>query len=171
MLKQRQERLKAWESKQQKKASAEKWALLAWAIYVTNAAPEHLSTEEVCLMIRVRWQIELLFKLWKDVIDIDDWRTQHGWRILCEVYAKLIACIIQHWLMISGSIHSLEKSMVQAAPPIRHLAWGIAFVINHTPHILDSLVQHIGAILATSCHIDFSSNSSPTHQRIKQNIA
>lgn len=170
-LKQRRKQLKDWETKHQEKASDEKWALLAWSIYLTNATTEQLATEEVCLMIRIRWQIELLFKLWKDVIDIDYWRSQHVWRILCEVYAKLIACIVQHWLMISGGIHSLEKSMTQANPPIKHLAWGIAFIINHAPQILSFLVQHIGAILATSCHIDFSSNSSPTHQRIKQKIA
>jgi len=171
MLKQRQERLKAWEVKHQKKASEEKWALLAWSIYLSNASTEQLSTEEVCLMIRIRWQIELLFKLWKDVIDIDDWRSQHGWRILCEVYAKLIACIVQHWLMISGGIHSLDKSMTQAAPTIQHLAWGIAFAISHVPQMLEVFVQHISTILATSCRIDFSRNSSPTHQLIKQNIA
>ena len=170
-LAQRQQQLKRWESKHQDKASDLKWELLRWSIYLTNATPEQLTTEEVIVMIRIRWQIELLFKLWKDVIDIDDWRTQNVWRILCEVYAKLIACIIQHWLMISGGIHSLEKSMTQATPPIRHFAWGIAFIINHFPQILGFLIQHIGNILAASCHIDFSSNSSPTHQRIKQNTA
>ncbi len=169
-LKQRQEQLKRWESKQQKKASRLKWALLPWSIYVTNATFEQLTTEEVILMIRVRWQIELLFKLWKDVIDIDDWRTQHVWRILCEVYAKLIACIIQHWLMLSGGIHALDKSMTQATSPIQHWAWAIAYAMNQ-PQLLLSFVKHIGHILAMSCHIDFSTSSLPTHQRIKQQIA
>lgn len=170
-LKQRQQQLKRWESKHQDKASNLKWELLRWSIYITNATAQQLTTDEVIVMIRVRWQIELLFKLWKDVIDIDDWRTHNVWRILCEVYAKLIACIIQHWLMISGGIHSLEKSMTQAIPPIRHFAWGIAFIINYFPQLLGFLVQHIGNILATSCHIDFSSKSLPTHQRIKRHTA
>jgi len=170
-LEQRQQQLKQWESKHQDKASELKWELLRWSIYLTNATSEQLTTDEVIVMIRIRWQIELLFKFWKDVIDIDDWRTQNAWRILCEVYAKLIACIIQHWFMISGGVHSLEKSMTQASAPIRNFAWGIAFVINYVPQILGFLVQHIGNILATSCHIDFSSNSLPTHQRIKQNNA
>ena len=169
-LKQRQEQLKRWESKQQKQASAMKWALLGWSIYVTNANPEQLSTEEVVLMIRVRWQIELLFKLWKDVIDIDDWRTEHVWRILCEVYAKFIACIIQHWLMISGGIHSLDKSMTQATSPIQNWAWALAYALNVT-HLLVPFIEHIGQILATSCQIDFSTNSMPTHQRIKRSNA
>ena len=169
-LKQRQQQLKQWEAKHQQTASDLKWALLAWSIYVTNATSEQLTTEEVVLMIRVRWQIELLFKLWKDVMDIDDWRTEHVWRILCEVYAKLIACIVQHWLMLSGDIHALDKSMVQATSPIQNWAWAIAYAINH-PQLLLPFVKHIGQILATSCHIDFSTSSLPTHQRIKQRTA
>lgn len=170
-LQQRQEQLRRWESKHQQKASDMKWALLAWSIYVTNATPEQLTTEEVCLMIRIRWQIELLFKLWKDVIDIDDWRSEHVWRILCEVYAKLIACIVQHWLMLCGGIHSLEKSMMQATSPIQNWAWALAFALNHDLNLLTFFIQHIGHILAGSCRIDFSSTSLPTHQRIKQNTA
>lgn len=170
-LEQRQQQLKQWESKHQQQASDLKWELLRWSMYVTNATHEQLSTDEVVVMIRVRWQIELLFKLWKDVIDIDDWRSHKPWRILCEVYAKLIACIIQHWLMISGGIHALDKSMTQAAAPIRHLAWGIAFIINYAPDILGFLIEHIGTILATGGHIDFSANSLPTHQRIQQLVA
>lgn len=170
-LRQRQAQLKRWESQKQKKASDLKWLLLEWSIYVTNATPDQLTTDEVILMIRVRWQIELLFKLWKDVIDIDDWRTKKVWRILCEVYAKLIACMIQHWFLISGGVHALDKSMTQASATIRHFAWGIAFVMNYVPSRLTFLVKHIGMIFATSCRIDSSTNSLPTHQRIKQLIA
>ena len=169
-LKQRQKQLKQWEAKHQDQASAFKWALLAWSIYITNTSPDQLTTDEVVLMIRIRWQIELLFKLWKDVIDIDDWRSQHVWRILCEVYAKLIACIIQHWLMLVGGIHALDKSMTQAASTIQNWAWGLAYAIKHLPTLI-SFIRHIGQILATSCHIDFSTTSLPTHQRIKQRIA
>lgn len=167
--KQRQDQLKRWESKQQQQASSMKWALLGWSIYVTNATLEQLSTEEVVLMIRVRWQIELLFKLWKDVIDIDDWRTEHVWRILCEVYAKFIACIVQHWLMLTAGIHALDKSMTQATSPIQKWAWALAYALNVT-HLLVPFIEHIAQILASSCQIDFSSNSMPTHQRIKRSI-
>jgi len=169
-LEQRQEQLQRWESKQQKKASDLKWALLGWSIYVTNATPEQLTTEEVIVMIRIRWQIELLFKLWKDVIDIDDWRTEQVWRILCEVYAKLIACIVQHWLLLVGQLHAIDRSMTQATPVIQHWAWAIAYALPKRD-ILTEFIDHIGQILKGSCRISSSTSSPPTFQRMQQKVA
>lgn len=169
-LKQRQEQLRRWESRKQKQASPLRWALLAWSIYLTNATTEQLNASEVMLMARVRWQIELLFKLWKDVIDIDDWRSEHPWRILCEVYAKLIACIVQHWLMLAGGIHALDRSMTQATPVIQHWAWALAYALTDLLS-LSRFIAHIGKILAGTCRINTSASSLPTFQRIRQCIA
>jgi hypothetical protein len=44
--------------------------------------------------------MELLYKLWKQYGRIDEWRTANPWRILCELYAKLIGLLLQHWLML-----------------------------------------------------------------------
>lgn len=169
-LKQRQEQLKRWESRQQKQASPLRWALLAWSIYITNAAHDQLCAKAVMLMIRVRWQIELLFELWKDSIDIDDWRSEKPYRILCEVYAKMIACVLQHWLMLVGGIHALDKSLKQATNPIHNFAWALAFFLN-CETLLKDLIAHIGQILAGSAHVSYSLSSPPTFQRIEQQFA
>lgn len=166
-LAQRQAQLKRWESRKQQQASAERWALLAWSIHLTNAAPEQLSGQAVALMARVRWQIELLFKLWKDGIDIDDWRSTNPWRILCEVYAKLIACILQHWFLLAGDVHALDRSLTQACPAIRHLAWALAHALTDWQRLCD-LLAHLKTILATSTRISPSASSPPTFQRIQR---
>jgi hypothetical protein len=166
-LQQRQQQLCRRQSRKQTPASALKWALLEWSIYLTNASPDQLQGEEVMLMARVRWQIELLFKLWKDVIDIDDWRSDHPWRILCEVYAKLIACIVQHWLMLVGQVHDLQRSLTQAAPVIQNWAWALAYSLSDRV-LLAAFITHVGHILTTSCRINTSASALPTFQRIKQ---
>ena len=30
----------------------------------------------------------------------DEWRTNNPWRVLCELYAKLIGLLLQHWLIL-----------------------------------------------------------------------
>ena len=45
--------------------SATRLALAAWTMFVTNVPPERLTLREALVLGRLRWQIELLFKLWK----------------------------------------------------------------------------------------------------------
>ena len=46
------------------------------------------------------YNIELLFKLWKSQGRVDESRSTKPWRILCEVYAKLLAMLVQHWVFL-----------------------------------------------------------------------
>lgn len=163
VLHQRQEKLKDWERKKQKKASAARWNFLAWSLYLTNAPQDLLATEEVEIIIRSRWQIEKVFYWWKDDAQIDEWRTSNPWRILCEVYAKLLALLIQHWLMISAEIHDVRRSTLQASRSIRKQAWHLAFVLDDLP-TLKRVLLHIVNCLKVGCRISHSSNSPPTFQ-------
>jgi hypothetical protein len=166
-VQQRREQLRRWESRKQKKASQQRWALLEWSIYLTNLTVEQADAATVMVLARVRWQIELLFKLWKNTVDIDDWRTQKPTRILCELYAKLIACIVQHWLLLIGGIHALDKSLTQATIPIQNYAWSLAYTLTHRDLLTDFLT-HIGRILADTCRLSTSRSSMPTFQRIQR---
>ena len=88
---------------------------------MTNVPAELLSVEEALVLARARWHIELLFKLWKQHGQIDEWRSQKPWAILCEVYAKLIAMIFQHWLLLLGCWHLPDRSLVKASQAVRTL--------------------------------------------------
>jgi len=48
---------------------------------------------------RVRWQIELLSSCGK-VTACDESRSEKPWHILCDVYAKLLAMLVLHWLVL-----------------------------------------------------------------------
>src|SRR5262249_41698953 len=54
-----------------REVSAERRALCAWTVLLTNAPRELLSLAEALALRRRRWQIELLFRLWKDEGKID----------------------------------------------------------------------------------------------------
>lgn len=88
--------------------------LAGWEIYITNIDAEKLSIEEITVIVRVRWQIELMFKNFKSIGKVDKSRSNKPIRILCEVYAKLIASILRHWIMLCVGWkclhHSIEKT-------------------------------------------------------------
>ena len=106
--------------------SPERLALADWTIYITNVPAEQLSLAEAWVLVRVRWQIELLFKLWKSHGQIDEWRSQKPWRILCEVYAKLLGQVVQHWIILVSCWACLDRSLVKAAQTVRGHALHLA---------------------------------------------
>ncbi|MBM4459914.1 MAG: transposase, partial [Chloroflexi bacterium] len=53
-----------------------------------------LSAEQVALLYPVRWQVELVFKLWKSEFALDRVAGYRRERVLCELYAKLIAAVL-----------------------------------------------------------------------------
>jgi hypothetical protein len=68
-----------------RQVSATRLALAAWTVFVTNVPAERLTLREALGLGRMRWQIELLFKLWKSQGHVDESRSTKPWRILCEV--------------------------------------------------------------------------------------
>lgn len=106
--------------------SAAALALADWTILLTNIPPEMLSLREALIVAKVRWQIELLFKLWKSQGQVDRWRTAKPGRILCEVYAKLLALILQHWVLVVGCWVYVDRSLVKAAQVVRDHAVELA---------------------------------------------
>lgn len=103
--------------------------LAGWTIVLTTVPTEQLSLEEAIILLRLRWQIELLFKLWKQFGRVDAWNTGNPWRILCEVYAKLIAMLLQHWLLIVGCWQEPHRSLVKAAKAVRSHAITLALAL------------------------------------------
>ncbi len=67
--------------------------------------------------------MEWLYKLWKQYGQIDEWRTAHSWRVLCELYAKLIGLVLQHWLIVLFAWHNEQRSLVKLAQVVRDTAW------------------------------------------------
>jgi hypothetical protein len=108
--------------KNKKPLSAERLQLAHWTIILTNAPQNLLSPLEVYTLLRLRWQIELLFRLWKTYSQVDESESKNPWRILTEMYAKLIAVLIQQWILFASIWHIPNKSIVLAASLIQTFA-------------------------------------------------
>ena len=88
----------------QRPLSAQQADLARWTIYLTNI-PE-LTFAQAHLLARTRWQIELLFKLWKSQGKVLSSRSLDPIRQQCEGYAKLLGVLVAHWLLlVSGWQH------------------------------------------------------------------
>jgi hypothetical protein len=99
---QRLQRLHRELRKKGRTASAEQEAWCWWTVFVTNVPADMLTLTEALVLMRLRWQIELLFKLWKSHGKVDETRGKRDARVLTEIYAKFIGMLVQHWLLLTG---------------------------------------------------------------------
>ena len=93
------------------------WA--GWMIVITNVPAALLTLAEAFVLLRCRWQIELLWKLWKMQGQVDEWPTKNEERILCEVYAKLLGLRLQHWVMLSRCWEDPHRSLISVSEIVR----------------------------------------------------
>ncbi len=138
----KERRKRARESAKARKKSQlkpETLALCDWTILVTNLPPEAFTPDEILSLQRLRWQIELLFKLWKTDLSIDAWRSQQPHQILTEVYAKLLLALVQHWLLLLGCWQQENRSLVKAAKALRKHAFHILAALPNFTHLLRAL--------------------------------
>ena len=61
----RRKRLQEKASDKGKSVSADRLALCAWTLLLTNVPKTMATSTEMAVLARCRWQIELLFELWK----------------------------------------------------------------------------------------------------------
>ncbi len=160
---QRRRKLKKQARDKGKTVSKARLALAEWTMFVTNTPDNLLSVPETLVLGRMRWQIELLFKLWKSHGQIDKSRSQNPWRILCEVYAKLMAMIIQHWAFLIGNWSFPDRSLVKAAKTVRQHALSLVIALGDRARLEEAL-GILGRCLAAGCRINKSAKTPRTFQ-------
>jgi Transposase DDE domain len=136
-----------------KKTGKARLQLLGWTILITNVPQQMLSVDEALVLARCRWQIELCWKLWKQVCKVDTWRSAKPYRILTEIYAKLVGCLITHWVTLLECWQAPNRSMVKARQVMQWmapvLALGVAGVVP-----LATMVQRTSHTMATGCTVN-----------------
>jgi Transposase DDE domain len=139
--------------RQEGRVSAERLELAGWECLITNAPPDLLGVQEAPVLMRARWQIERLFDLWKQHGHLDKTRSEKPHRVLCEVYAKLVGLLIQHWLILSaGGWERAERSLMKAGRTVRRWALALAEALDK-PRRLAGVLRSIGRCLAVGCRV------------------
>lgn len=86
--------------KKKGRQTSEKYKLLArFNLFITNVTREVLPDEVISSLYRMRWQVELIFKIWKSVFGIHNVRKMKYYRWLCLLHFKLLMMIV-NWNII-----------------------------------------------------------------------
>jgi hypothetical protein len=67
-------------------------------LFVTNMNEQDIPKELVWSLYRLRWQIELVFKVWKSIASVDKIKKAKRERIECHLYGKLL------WVLLGWNI-------------------------------------------------------------------
>jgi hypothetical protein len=143
--------------------SQRRLVLAEWTLLVTNAPAALLSAAEALVLVRARWQVELLFKLWKSHGLLDESRSAKPWRRLCELYAKMLALLVQHWLLILSCWRYPNRRLVQAAQTIQRFATALALELMR-PKRLAVVICKLQECLRVGCRITKRKATPATYQ-------
>jgi IS4 transposase len=67
-------------------------------VFITNVSAEELTVQQADDLYKIRWQIELVFKVWKSILKIHLLRKMRPERVKCYLYGKLL------WILLCWDI-------------------------------------------------------------------
>lgn len=70
--------------------------------YVTNVPEEMLNANEIHEVYSLRWQIEIMFKVWKSVFEINKVKKMKIERFKCFLYGRLISLLFSTMIVFSA---------------------------------------------------------------------
>jgi hypothetical protein len=162
---QRRQRIQETYRKKGRQPSEKLLRLAAWTIALTNVPASQLSLKEVLVLLKVRWQIEILFKLWKAYLSIDTWNSQNPWRILTEIYAKPLTALLFHWTTLFDFWTYPNRSLFKAVQIFQKYIPTILFNLNNI-NVLCSILQRLSACYSKSCRINKHAHCACTYQML-----
>jgi Transposase DDE domain len=161
---QRRDRLRREAHEKDREVSEESLFWCEWSVVLTNVPRRLLTAEQVLVLLAARWQIERLFCQWKEDGQVDRWRSYDPWRILCEVYAKLCAMVIQQWLIQLGCWHDPAHSAVKAAQVCRREAGRI--MIGLQQGNVEAVLSSILTCMQAGCRLSSRRTQPSTAQQL-----
>ena len=162
---QRRQRIKENYRKKGRQPSEKLLRLAEWTIVLTNISVSRLSLKEALLLLKVRWQIEILFKLWKEYLSIDEWNSKNPWRILTEIYAKLLTALLFHWTTLFDFWNYPDRSLFKAVKVFQKYITTLLFNLKNID-VLGSTLQRLSDCYAKSCRIGKHANRACTYQML-----
>jgi len=134
-----------------------KCQLLHWNFMITNISKEKLEASIITELYRVRWQIELLFKVLKSTLSLDKMHVGKTKYVEAILYGKLLGalltmplydCIDQTMLRNQGRGVSIQRFYTLLLVDLYHF-YTIKRVTLHTYEVFATLLQRIARLALT----------------------
>jgi len=125
--------------------SADRLTMCEWTVLITNVPASMLTSAEVWVMYRLRWQVELWFKRGKQ---FGGWEQSHGRtaeRVLVELWLKLTGTLIVMWLVLLRGGPLSDTSIWKRMRQVRHYLNRLAAVLAATGKISVELLEELVA--------------------------
>lgn len=153
---QRRYKIKKDKKSKAKKLSARRLSLCALSLMITNIPISMLNARDIFKVYQIRWQIELIFKIWKSHFQIHTVKKMKIQRMECQLYGRLILILLNTMIMTSMKIqlwnkYGIDISEFKAMQLLRdssHIKW--IKTINKTTKDLKKALQN--TILLFSKH-------------------
>ncbi|MGG0260722.1 IS4-like element IS231O family transposase [Bacillus mycoides] len=165
----RERRKKQIESEKKKgKPYSQKSKILSGLnVYVTNTPWEWVSMKQVHELYSLRWQIEIVFKTWKSLFDIDHCRTVKRERIECHLYGKLIAIFL-----CSSTMFKMRQLLLQKKQKELSEYKAIGMIQDHLLLLYQAIqkdTQELTKILIRLFHL-LQKNGRKSHRYEKKTV-
>jgi hypothetical protein len=136
--------------KRGREPSAERLAWCDWTILVTSVPEQVLSPTEAAVLYRARWQVELLFKRWKSRGLVATLSGSTEVRQVIRVWARLLAVLVQHWLMVASAWGDATRSVDKVCQAIRSLVGRLLAGLDRLDEVV-RVIADLGDVVAKTC--------------------
>lgn len=146
----KQKRIKRFKKVRKRDATKEYVIWSGFSIFVTNIPRSMLSSEMIITIYKIRWQIELFFKMLKGTLSINIIRTENKNSTLCMIYAKLISLLVASVVISYAESICDEKDELSLDKAMKWLhndnCFGRAVVENTLEELLKSMIIELRMI-------------------------
>ncbi|MBM7539946.1 IS4 family transposase [Amphibacillus cookii] len=84
-------------------------------ILATNITRQQLEMQELYPIYSLRWQVEILFKTWKSLFDIDKVRAMNPERFECHLYGTLIHILLSSMIAFQCRYYLYQKHQIEGS--------------------------------------------------------
>ena len=117
---------------------------LKYTFFITNVPATLWSMEAVGTVYRLRWQVELVFKNWKSLFQINVLKGTRPERILCLIYGRLIVIlVVQRLLALASTQAAADQRELSFCKASQWLMRGGRFLRAYLDRQFGDLLRHL----------------------------